>query len=335
MTFSQTIEQVQAQGGRDMSRSPAVAQLFDNANNLRPKLARSLDDAGRKEGTLKLGFYYFIALDPSMVPSELLTEMNDKLAQAVKLYDHILTQQVSRPIWRQQTASPPAQPFNQWNYVRSPTSTQPTHTPMAEPLHQPSSTYTSPQAYQPPASDGPSHVTPTHSPPQTWSQPSHVPSVASPPIDASQANPQYHSVPTTQSSVYQQYQYARPLQLVSIQQPHPPVSAPAQATSPQQPATVATHSTPVHHHISSSASAQHRQQSLPQPQQPLSRHNTVTQAPQAPPAPLQQQYPPNPALGLPNFPSVPTAPPSIPYGSYESASSVVEQPKKEALLIEL
>jgi growth factor-regulated tyrosine kinase substrate len=271
-----------------------------------------------------------------MVPSELLTEMNDKLAQAVKLYDHILTQQVSRPIWRQQTASPPAQPFNQWNYVRSPTSTQPTHTPMVEPLHQPSSTYTSPQAYQPPASDGPSHVAPSHSPPQTWTQPSHVPSIASPPpIDASQANPQYHSVPTAQSSVYQQYQYARPVQLVSIQQLHPPVRAPAQVTSPQQPATVATHSTPVHHHISSPASAQHRQQSLPQPQQPLSRHNTVTHAPQAPPPPSQQQYPPNPAIGLPSFPSVPTAPPSIPYGSYEGTSSVVEQPKKEALLIEL
>ncbi|KAI0286601.1 hypothetical protein BGY98DRAFT_1086681 [Russula aff. rugulosa BPL654] len=289
MTFSQTIEQVQAQGGRDVSRSPAVAQLFDNANNLRPKLARSLDDTGRKE--------------------ELLTEMNDKLAQAVKLYDHILTQQVSRPIWRQQTASPPAQPFNQWNYVRSPTSTQPTHAPMAEPLHLPSSTYTSSQAYQPPASDGPSH---------RWTQPSHVPSIASPPpINASQANPQYHSVPTTQSSVYQPYQYAHPVQLVSIQQPHPP-----------QPVTVATHSTPVHHHISSPPPAQHRQQSLPQPQQPLSRHNTVTHA-------AQQQYSPAPAIGLPNFPSVPTAPPSIPYGSYDSASSVVEQPKKEALLIEL
>jgi len=52
MTFSQTIEQVQAQGGGDMSRFPAVAQLFDNANNLRPKLARSLDDTGRKEGAL-------------------------------------------------------------------------------------------------------------------------------------------------------------------------------------------------------------------------------------------------------------------------------------------
>lgn len=336
MTFSQTIEQVQAQGGRDVSRSPAVAQLFDNANNLRPKLARSLDDTGRKEGTLTLVFYCLIALDPSMVPSELLTEMNDKLAQAVKLYDHILTQQVSRPIWRQQTASPPAQPFNQWNYVRSPTSTQSTHTPAAEPLHQPSSTYTPPQAYQSHASDGPSHIAPPHSPPQTWTQPSHVPSVVSPPpIDASQANPQYHSAPTTQPSIYQQYQYAHPVQLVSIQQPHQPVRAPAQVTSPQQPATVATHPTPVYHHVSSPPSAQHRQQSLPQPQQPLSRHNTVTHAAQAPPAPSQQQYSPTPAIGLPNFPSVPTAPPSIPYGSYESASSVVEQPKKEALLIEL
>jgi growth factor-regulated tyrosine kinase substrate len=262
--------------------------------------------------------------------------MNDKLAQAVKLYDHILTQQVSRPTWRQQTASPPAQPFDQWNYVRSPTSTQPTHTPMAEPLHQPSSTYTSPQAYQPPASDGPSHITPSHSPPQRWTQPSHVPPIASPPpINPSQANPQYHSVPTTQSSVYQPYQYAHPVQLVSIQQPHPPVRAPAQVISPQQPATVATHPTPVHHHISSPPSAQHRQQSLPQPQQPLSRHNTVTHATQVPPSAPQQQYLPVPAIGLPNFPSVPTAPPSIPYGSYDSASSVVEQPKKEALLIEL
>jgi hepatocyte growth factor-regulated tyrosine kinase substrate len=51
LTFSQTIEQVQAQGGRDLSRLPAVTQLFDNANNLRPKLAMSLDDTGRKEGT--------------------------------------------------------------------------------------------------------------------------------------------------------------------------------------------------------------------------------------------------------------------------------------------
>ena len=270
-----------------------------------------------------------------MVSSELLTEMNDKLAQAVKLYDQILTQQVSRPIWRQQTASPPAQTFNQWNYVQSPTSTQPTHTPLAEPWRQPSSAYAPPQAYQPPASEGPSYAAPSHSPPQTWTQPSYIPSVVSPPpITASPASPQY--VPTPQPSVSQQYQYAHPVQPVSIQQPPPPTRAPAQViTSPQQPAPVATQSTPVHHHMSLPPSAQHRQQSLPQPQQPMSRHNTVAHAAHVSPTPLQQQYTPVPAIALPNFPSVPTAPPSISYGPYDSASPAVEQPKKEALLIEL
>jgi growth factor-regulated tyrosine kinase substrate len=336
MNFSQTIEQVQAQGGRDVSRFPAVSQLFDNANNLRPKLARSLDDTGRKEGTITL-VLRFTAFDLARSHPELLTEMNDKLAQAVKLYDQILTQQVSRPIWRQQTASPPAQSFNQWNNVRSPTSTQPSHTPIAEPWHQPSSNITSPQVYQPPASNTPSYVTPSHSPPQTWTQPSYVSSIASPPpITASQASPQYHSVPTPQSSASQQYQYSHTVQPVSIQQPPPPVRAPAQViASPQQPAPVATQPTPVHHHISSPPPAQHRQQSLPHPQQPMSRHNTVVHAAQASPTPLQQQYSPVPAIALPNFPSVPTAPPSIPYGSYDSAAPAVEQPKKEALLIEL
>lgn len=49
LTFNQTVEQVQAQGGRDLSRYPAVTELYDKANGLRPKLAMSLDDAGRKE----------------------------------------------------------------------------------------------------------------------------------------------------------------------------------------------------------------------------------------------------------------------------------------------
>jgi growth factor-regulated tyrosine kinase substrate len=49
LTFSQTVEQVQAQGGRDMSRYPAVNELYDKANGLRPKLAMSLDDTDRKE----------------------------------------------------------------------------------------------------------------------------------------------------------------------------------------------------------------------------------------------------------------------------------------------
>ncbi|EEB92803.1 hypothetical protein MPER_08635, partial [Moniliophthora perniciosa FA553] len=84
LTFSQTVDQVQAQGGGDMSRYPAVTQLYDKANSLRPKLALNLDDTGRKE--------------------QILSDMHDKLSQAVKLYDQLLSQQVAQPRWR----SPPA-----------------------------------------------------------------------------------------------------------------------------------------------------------------------------------------------------------------------------------
>lgn len=49
LTFNQTVEQVQAQGGRDLSRYPAVTELYDKASGLRPKLALTLDDTGRKE----------------------------------------------------------------------------------------------------------------------------------------------------------------------------------------------------------------------------------------------------------------------------------------------
>lgn len=49
LTFNQTVEHVQAQGGRDLSRYPAVTELYDKASGLRPKLALSMDDTGRKE----------------------------------------------------------------------------------------------------------------------------------------------------------------------------------------------------------------------------------------------------------------------------------------------
>ena len=57
LTFNQTVEQVQAQGGRDLSRYPAVTELYDKASGLRPKLALSLDDTGRKER----GFHHHLA----------------------------------------------------------------------------------------------------------------------------------------------------------------------------------------------------------------------------------------------------------------------------------
>ncbi|KAF8907624.1 hypothetical protein CPB84DRAFT_1674768 [Gymnopilus junonius] len=86
LTFNQTVEQVQTQGGRDLSRYPAVTDLYDKASGLRPKLALSLDDAGRKE--------------------QMLSEMHEQLSQAVKLYDQILSQQLAQPRWR--TTSVPA-----------------------------------------------------------------------------------------------------------------------------------------------------------------------------------------------------------------------------------
>lgn len=50
LTFNQTVEQLQAQGGRDISRYPAVTELYDKASALRPKLAMNLSDTSRKEG---------------------------------------------------------------------------------------------------------------------------------------------------------------------------------------------------------------------------------------------------------------------------------------------
>jgi hepatocyte growth factor-regulated tyrosine kinase substrate len=49
LTFSQTVHDVEERGGRDMSRYPALNELYDKANGIRPKLALSLDDADRKE----------------------------------------------------------------------------------------------------------------------------------------------------------------------------------------------------------------------------------------------------------------------------------------------
>lgn len=52
MTFTQTVEQAQSDpNGRDISRYPTLNQLYDQANGLRPKLAMSLDDTSRREGT--------------------------------------------------------------------------------------------------------------------------------------------------------------------------------------------------------------------------------------------------------------------------------------------
>lgn len=116
LTFSQTVEQVEAQGGRDISRYPAVNELFDKANGLRPKLAMSLDDTGRKESRLFAAPQHEMLELTIMIILEMLSEMHDKLSQAVKLYDKLLTEQVSHPTW---TRSPPPVVASSYQPVQS------------------------------------------------------------------------------------------------------------------------------------------------------------------------------------------------------------------------
>ncbi|GJJ13827.1 hypothetical protein Clacol_008084 [Clathrus columnatus] len=80
LMFSQTVHDARSQGNTDISRIPNVHELYNQASSLRPKLALNLDETGRKE--------------------EMLSEMHEKLSEAVKLYDNILTEQLSRPTWR-------------------------------------------------------------------------------------------------------------------------------------------------------------------------------------------------------------------------------------------
>ncbi|KDQ17517.1 hypothetical protein BOTBODRAFT_29697 [Botryobasidium botryosum FD-172 SS1] len=129
LTFSQTIEQAQAEGGRDLTRYPNVNELYEQASALRPRFAMSLDDTGKKE--------------------QLLMEMNDKLSQAVKLYDQLLTEQLSyhsrasQPAYRQQQYQQYQQPQQgpSHAYAQSPAPVPMTHV-SPPPMHQ--------QIYSPP-----------------------------------------------------------------------------------------------------------------------------------------------------------------------------------------
>ncbi|KIY65399.1 ubiquitin binding protein [Cylindrobasidium torrendii FP15055 ss-10] len=177
LTFSQTVEQVKSTG-MPISRYPAVGELYDKANGLRPKLTMSLDDAGKKE--------------------QLLTEMHDKLSQAVKLYDHLLTEQVSQP--RRQ--APPTQ-YSQWQPSYQP---QP-YAPSAPPE----------MAYQPSA-------TPTLSRSNTYAQPSYA---------AASPGPQLMYAPPQVSSPPPPMQYAPP---TPTQQHYSPVYAQTPISAPAPPA---------------------------------------------------------------------------------------------------
>jgi growth factor-regulated tyrosine kinase substrate len=365
LTFNQTMEQVEAQGGRDLSRYPAVTDLYDKASGLRPKLALSLDDAGRKEGT----FYYkplhlsVLVLITSTPCLELLTDMHSKLSEAVKLYDQILTHQVSQPRWRSAVASPSNayQPAtsgyhstgynNQWNAQMQPQatgSTQQTYAP-PPPVEQVATQYASmtvsnepqgqwaPQQQQYIASAPqmtPSAPAPVMSPPPTM--------IASPPPP-----PQF----TTPSYMQQSAQYSSlPPVTFGQQQPASPIPIPQSPPPPPQQATSPAPSIESQASLTRSNTVAYA--SGPSVNQGLARSSTLGQRPVPQQyQPLRQQYQQHyqqqqqlhqdqyrqsllasaPAPPSAVLPSAPTAVPQFgsPYGVEGN------QERKEALLIDL
>lgn len=250
--------------------------------------------------------------------------MHEKLSEAVKLYDRLLTAQVSHHPWRPSVAAqpstaaytPPQQApasYGQWSIPGqvAPTSpqaqsTQPAYFTSAT---QQNGVQSSPSEHY---AQSVAHV------PQ-YSQPSQPYAVASPPVSipsyqghptGSREGPSATPAPVSVQSpppVAQQAAYAPPLSTYSPTQAPPPPQAPLARHSsdaaypPQQPNTQPAH---------------------------ISRAKTMSHAPQQ----LQQlQQAAVPQLPLPHFPVAPTAAPQ-PYQTYTSPPPVEE---REALLIDL
>lgn len=270
--------------------------------------------------------------------------MHDKLSQAVKLYDKLLTEQVSHPPWRaapsrlENAGYQQPTPYGQW----ATTSQQAPVTPMqsAQPSYfnsqpQPLSSNT-PYISSPSTSSyvqtsnnsypvsisaqSPGTEYPSYSQPQPYA-------VASPPPVSTS---QYHSQNHVVANPYQPNTPAPPLQ-------QPGVTYTQQIVQPPP--------------LADQQSSPH----LPSQQSPLSRHNTIASYSPAPPSfvnaqakppvrantvshahtpqQLQQLQATTVPHQTPNFPIVPTGAPQG-YQPYASNSSQPE-PQREALLIDL
>ncbi|KZV61820.1 ubiquitin binding protein [Peniophora sp. CONT] len=291
MTFSQTVETLAAQGGRDLGRYPALGELREKATGLRPKMAVGLEDAGRKE--------------------ELLGEMNDKLAQAVKLYDALLTEQLSRPRYayapqQQQYAQPQQQQYGQppQAYGQQTAYGQPQQQAYGQPAQQ--APYAQQQQYAQPAQPQQTGYSPSYAPPQQQQQQAYAPA---PP-----------------------------------QQGYAPQRQPTQPYTPLQPQLTGIQQQAYPQHVSSPPPIQQQQQQTYAPPPP------PTQLPSSPP-PAQQSYtqaqsfaPPPPVMSPPPAQSspvqsyMPSAPPSASYApsapppaSYAAPPPVMSPPPVSAM----
>lgn len=371
LTFSQTVEQVQAQGGRDMSRYPAVNELYDKANGLRPKLAMSLDDTDRKE--------------------QLLSEMHEKLSQAVKLYDKLLTDQVSHPTWRRspqqvhtttvpvrQSTQTPVNGYSQWatsghrassvsspilapprtdsaQYAPQPLISRPTLStvPESEPQYDHYAAGSS-QLYTSEVPSPSQHLTAPLASPLAPPQPQQPPHLSNPPLSASHLSQQ-----TPASNILINQPVTPPAPPLPQQPPHftnPPLSTshlpqqtPASNIPVNQPVSIpqfANAPTPSQSPPAPSPALQPMAPPLT-PQTPaLARHHSVSArtAMSPPPAPLarsttvshasrpQYQQPLQPQL--PQFPSAPTAAPQS-FDLYAPPAPTTIPERREELLIDL
>ncbi|KAI6116582.1 hypothetical protein EV401DRAFT_2197995 [Pisolithus croceorrhizus] len=352
LTFSQTVEQVQVQGGKDMSRYPALNELYDKANALRPKLAMSLDDTGRKE--------------------QLLSEMHDKLSQAVKLYDKVLTEQISQP-WRRATTIPQAQTFPRDGHPN----TQWPPTPGSMMTYTPQGQQTSTVTQAPPPFHAPFAAVPSqshHLPVQagfSGSSYGFQPLVSSPPVQPSPMQ----GPPATQPLPIPTSQFFPPSQALSPPPP-PPIVAPAaalpdlktdplpQRQSSQSPSQISQHTltpqpplppsspalarrntttaprgaSPVGGSASRSPAAAHtRTQSHAQPARYNSESQSQLQTVLPSQLPRQVLSPPQThSPALPQFPVVPTSSPQT-FNMYGPSvpTSLPGQERREELLIDL
>jgi growth factor-regulated tyrosine kinase substrate len=207
LSFSQALrlqEQHARQTGVEPAPNPQVQSLYDKATAARPKMARSLDEAGRRHGVLM--------------------SMHDKLTEAVRLYDRLLDAQMSRPsgAYGYQPSSASAYDYGQPSQHHPAYAQQQPNNYTWQPHHQ-QQAYA--QAHQAPYQPQQGHYAPSE-PQQAPAEASGgmYPSLPSAPIGSPQQVPATPYAAHGQQQSLQQQQYA----------PSPLSSPPASSVGPQQ-----------------------------------------------------------------------------------------------------
>ena len=267
--------------------------------------------------------------------------MHEKLSQAVKLYDNLLTQQVSRPAW--QHASPsyqqqngyapqyrPQDPsYGQWSapQPQQPMSPIQASLPLVNGYVPPPPQEAQPQAMYQPSYQQPQLVTPA----QAYSNSPYT--QATPASPAPVTIPQYGAAsPAPTSAVpYAPSTPAQPSAPPTLSPPQPvSVSAPAPIASPPSAGSAyQSQSALSRSHTVASSAPRLAEHTRPQ-QAYIARHNTMSH-PVEQLQQLQQLSAPPPQL--PAFPVVPTGSPQA-YAGYNQPIAT-EPDRKEALLIDL